>query len=89
MTKRVLKILDGLEKASVKIKNFPKKPAVNGIPANESIETAKTNAKNGLFFDKPFKASKLSSGFPALEFASETTIKTANAEMVAIEYANE
>ena len=76
---------DGLENASVKIKNFPKKPAVKGIPANESMETANTKAKNGLFFDKPFKASKLSSGFPALDFASETTIKTAKAEIVAIE----
>ena len=76
---------DGLEKASVKIKNFPKKPAVNGTPAKDNIEIVKTKAKNGLFFDRPFKASKLSSGFPALDFASETTIKTAKAEMVAIE----
>ena len=71
------------------MKNFPKKPAVKGIPANDNIETANTKAKNGLLFDNPFKASKLSSGFPALDFASETTIRTANALIVAIEYAKE
>ena len=56
---------DGLAKASVNIKNFPKKPAVKGIPANDSIEIVNTKAKNGLFLDKPLSASKLSSGFPA------------------------
>ena len=42
-----------------------------------------------MFLAKPFKASKLSSALPAFALASETTINTAKAEIVAIEYANE
>jgi len=47
-------------KAAENIKNLPIKPAVSGIPANESIEIVNTNARKGFFFDKPLKLSKLS-----------------------------
>ena len=56
------------------IKYLPIKPAVKGIPANESIATVSDKATRGFFFPKPLKLSKLS-----LPVFCLTRINTANA----------
>ncbi len=47
-----------LANAAVNRKYFPKKPANGGMPARESIESAKTAAIKGCFLLKPLNASK-------------------------------
>jgi len=69
-----------LPTAPENMKNLPMKPAVNGIPARESMAMVKTKARKGLLLPRPLKLSKLS--FP---LCCCTNINTAKAMIEATE----
>ena len=70
------------DSADENMKNLPINPAVSGIPASDSIDMVNTNARNGFFFARPLKLSKLS--LPACWL---TSISEPKAIIEAMEYA--
>ncbi len=74
-------VLWPLSIAAKKIKNFPKKPAVNGRPASDAMAMSMAKARNGARLAKPSKT-EISS-----LVCRATIIKTAKLRSVISRYA--